>query len=638
MTSWRRLAPLLALLAAMPATPAAAQISPGPLSRAHRHLNGATGCMRCHAVNAGKPEFRCLDCHREIAARLAQHRGLHPNLMDPAAGSAACVRCHSEHNGEDFALIRWNPAPGSFDHSKTGFPLDGKHAGLACKQCHNAKNIAAPERAQLLATDFSRTFLGLSRTCTSCHEDKHGGRLGANCLQCHGTSDWKSVHNFDHAKTRFPLTGAHAQVGCAKCHTAGPDGAPRYAGLKFDTCSSCHSDPHRGQFQQSCSSCHTTAAWKRTLSTFAFDHAKTKFPLLGKHAGLECSACHRGGDFKAEIRFQSCSDCHKDYHQGQFAQRADGGKCESCHTVEGFKPAKFGIPEHAATPYPLQGRHATVACAKCHLPAGAATRFVGLKFSQCLDCHQDAHKGQFAAAPYNNRCEQCHSIAGFHPADFTLTRHQKTAFPLTGSHLAVACIDCHKDSAALGTAVFHFQGLACTTCHADPHRGEFQARMAALNSRGRPAGCEACHTTKTWRDLAAFDHGSTAFPLSGTHRAVECIGCHRPPNLERGLLNVNFKAAPTACESCHDNPHATQFAGNDGVTRCARCHNAMKWRPSLFDHETTKFPLQGAHQNVACKACHTALRTFEDNPVLYYAPTPTACAACHAASVTPNGT
>ena len=64
---------------------------------------------------------------------------------------------------------------------------------------------------------------------------------------------------------------------------------------------------------------------------------------------------------------------------------------------------------------------------------------------------------------------------------------------------------------------------------------------------------------------------------------------------ELGLLNVNFKAAPTACESCHDNPHATQFAGKDGVTRCARCHNAMKWRPSLFDHETTKFPLKGAH-------------------------------------------
>lgn len=634
-----RCAAVAVLLACLSGGEVWAQISPGPLSRAHRQMEGPTGCVRCHDVSPGSPQFRCLDCHREIADRLRARRGLHPNLMDAAAGSTACVRCHSEHNGENFALIRWNPSPGAFDHAKTGFALEGKHATLACNQCHTAKNIGAEDRAHLGAADLSRTFLGLSRTCTSCHEDKHRGRLGVNCLQCHGTVDWKSARsNFDHAKTRFALTGAHAQVACAKCHTTGADGALRYVGLKFDTCASCHSDPHRGAFQQSCSSCHTTGSWKRTAEAFHFDHAQTKFPLLGKHAALGCAACHQRGDFKAEIRFQACADCHKDYHHGQFAKRGDGGKCESCHSVEGFKPAKFTVADHAATPYPLRGKHADLACAKCHLPAGEATRFVGLKFARCLDCHSDAHKGQFARAPYDNRCEQCHSEHGFRPASYTLARHQQGAFPLTGSHLAVACNDCHTRPAALGTTAYHFAGLACTTCHADPHRGQFQARMEKTGAGGRPAGCEACHTTKGWRDLGGFDHASTAFPLVGTHRAVECIACHRPPNLERGLRNVDFKAVKEDCESCHENPHGDQFARAGMPTRCAACHNTMKWRPSLFDHETTRFSLKGAHQSVTCKSCHTTVRTFAEKPVLYYSPTPTSCAACHGAGIPSSGT
>jgi hypothetical protein len=116
--------------------------------------------------------------------------------------------------------------------------------------------------------------------------------------------------------------------------------------------------------------------------------------------------------------------------------------------------------------------------------------------------------------------------------------------------------------------------------------------------------------------------------LLGTHRAVACIDCHKPPNLGIKLRDVDFKAAPTACEECHSDVHGGQFA-KAKVTRCAECHNSTKWRPSLFDHEKTAFSLQGAHRNVRCAACHTNLRMVADKQVLFYKPTPTRCIDCH---------
>src|ERR1700730_6701851 len=51
--------------------PAVGPISPGPLPAAHRSLDGATGCTPCHKLSTGEPTFKCLDCHSEIASRVA---------------------------------------------------------------------------------------------------------------------------------------------------------------------------------------------------------------------------------------------------------------------------------------------------------------------------------------------------------------------------------------------------------------------------------------------------------------------------------------------------------------------------------------------------------------------------------------
>jgi hypothetical protein len=153
--------------------------------------------------------------------------------------------------------------------------------------------------------------------------------------------------------------------------------------------------------------------------------------------------------------------------------------------------------------------------------------------------------------------------------------------------------------------------------------------MLQARADGASGGCEVCHSTKSWKELSRFDHAKTSLPLLGAHRATTCIDCHRPPNLETRLINVDFKAAPTACEDCHQDIHGKQFAKAE-VTRCVECHNSMKWKPALFDHETrTQFSLRGAHQNVRCAECHKATQVIASKTVLFYKPTPKECAACH---------
>lgn len=591
---------------------------------------GTTQCASCHVFGERAPTFKCLECHKEVAQHLAANHGYHARLGMRNPNGKDCVRCHLEHNGVDFPVIHWETPKNKFDHKLAGYALEGKHAGLACEQCHTPKNIVSGEKPLIRYKDLTRTFFGMSQECQSCHEDVHKGQLGKDCQRCHNVSDWKTAKQFDHAKTRYALTGLHAQVACEKCHKPDPGGSEaRYKDMKFAACKDCHSDPHKGSFAQRCESCHTTAGWKKLPASFAFDHSKTKYPLLGQHATVSCEACHINGEFKKQRAFAHCLDCHKDIHNGQFTGREKKGECAECHTVEGWKPSLFGIKEHATSKYPLEGKHAKVECAKCHTAAGKATIYK-VKFANCADCHKDAHDGQFAGAPYNNRCEGCHTVRDWHRSLFTLELHQKTKYPLMGAHTAVACDECHKAGMTRGTdkvLPFHFEDRSCTACHVDPHKGEFRERMEKRRTDGTLPGCEACHNTKSWTQVSGFDHGKTQFPLLGAHRTVACGACHKAL---AGSKEIQFKGTTQKCEECHADAHGGQFAAKQGRNTCADCHNTQRWVPSLFDHDKrTPFPLQGGHAGVKCELCHKVTKEIAGKEILFYKPTPSQCAACH---------
>ena len=607
-----------------------AQISPGPLSKSHSSLSGTTQCATCHSFGTGTPTFKCIDCHKEIAQDLSAKHGYHFELEMRNPNGRDCVRCHLEHNGEAFHLIRWEPSLQKFDHKSTGYKLEGKHANLACEKCHTPAHMLPANRELIKMKDLNKSFFGQSPNCTPCHSDPHQGQLGDQCTKCHTVENWKAAKDFDHSKTRYPLTGLHSKVACEKCHKPEIPGGPvRYQNMKFDTCTACHADPHKGEFKKSCETCHSTSSWKNLPPGFDFDHSKTKYPLVGKHAQVACSACHLKGDFKTQIPFANCSDCHKpDPHKRQFEKREKKGECSECHNLEGWKPSLFGVNEHNGSNYPLKGKHVQVACAKCHLPAGKDTIY-NVKYSACADCHQDAHDHQFAASPYNNRCEPCHTVIDFHRTTFTIAQHKTTRFVLTGAHVAVPCADCHKVGAT-GRAdkilPFHFEDRACTACHKDPHKGEFKDRMARTRANGTPFGCEACHTVKSWVDISGFDHSKTKFPLLGVHRTVACGECHKAP----ASYESRFKGTPQQCEACHSDAHDSQFIAKDGKTHCVDCHNALRWVPSTFDHDTrTHFALTGGHANVLCVKCHAQTKLIADRTVVVYKNTPAKCVDCH---------
>lgn len=54
----------------------------------------------------------------------------------------------------------------------------------------------------------------------------------------------------------------------------------------------------------------------------------------------------------------------------------------------------------------------------------------------------------------------------------------------------------------------------------------------------------------------------------------------------------------------HQSPQAAD--GRD----CTACHREDGWRQVVFDHETTQFPLRGAHADRDCRLCHRELHNL----------------------------
>src|SRR4030067_1178084 len=188
-----------------------AQLSPGDLSGAHAHLEGLDNCGKCHGFEQQISSDKCLACHTFLGERIKSGKGLH-STQD----YRQCELCHVEHQGHDFELVYWKGGQEQFDHSKTGYALEGKHAQGKCRDCHKWKNVIEQERLLALKKDLNQTFLGLGQNCLSCHIDEHRGHL-TECRNCHGFAAWKPVREFDHNKTDFPLTGRHLSIECNKC-------------------------------------------------------------------------------------------------------------------------------------------------------------------------------------------------------------------------------------------------------------------------------------------------------------------------------------------------------------------------------------------------------------------------------------
>jgi hypothetical protein len=563
---------LLVLFSSFSTSPLPAQISPGPLSRAHTQLEGITKCLSCHEAGQRTSNAKCLKCHAAIAQRLQQRRGFHATIM-ARDQSKPCASCHSDHHGLDFALIFWEKGEANFDHRQAGYVLEGKHAQTGCRDCHRPQNIQE-KFAKDANVNADKTFLGLAQNCRGCHGDEHRGQLGTACERCHDFTGWKPAAKFSHDRAQFVLTGQHKNVACAKCHPAqaarekvGTEPIAefvQYTGLSFSNCVPCHQDPHRGGFGNDCKKCHTTETWKK-IPTGAFNHDLTDFPLRGKHVNGACEKCHAGGNFKKKLAHQFCRDCHQDAHAGQFVRRADKGRCESCHQVEGFVPSRFALAEHQKSAFPLLGSHLATPCGVCHFRQQTGKLAGKLLFvfpdQRCAACHQDVHAGQFAARLAKGDCDICHRNEDWHATKFD---HNTARFALVGAHQKAACGKCHPSetrSANLMPAAISAQmppvnrvlptdfvryrprAFRCADCHQDVHRGQF--------GKKETVSCEKCHQPTLWSELLFVHNRDSSFKLDGAHIKVSCEKCHFPLQLKDQTFLVIYKPLKQECAACH---------------------------------------------------------------------------------------
>jgi len=579
-------------------------------------------------------------------------------------------------------------------------PLARSHAALEgldkCGSCHDQQKHNPPQLCLACHTELSpeiRQRTGLHGRmsaetrdrCASCHAD-HRGRGFAMINWGPG-----GQRSFDHRSAGWPLVGKHATTRCETCHDnrrivtpavarllAASPKRTTFLGLQ-SRCDSCHFDEHRGQLGKDCQRCHSEEAPAFTVARF-FDHARTDFPLRGKHKPLACAECHpqvadgadptgfpkpRAAAFARykPIAHGGCASCHRDPHRGAF-----GNNCADCHTENGWdvvKPSEgLGENFHDATRFPLKGLHRDVNCKSCHGPFGSRpVQYKGLAFRKCGDCHPDGHEGQLAAragaAPAD--CGDCHSVNGFSPARFELEEHAKTQFPLTGAHRATACRSCHLVDAELAKRVDPAvraklarqrrpERIAlvmmrpkrapgdCSDCHRDPHQGQFAAQTMAGDD------CAACHTTESFAKVR-FDHNrDSRFSLTGAHSKAPCASCHRRETIRAGGPEaIRYKPVATSCTGCHVDEHRGQFTARAngrsdrrearGGKDCSFCHLTDSFKKTSFTHQDrrfTTFALAGKHSSLPCGSCHRPVQIADAIQTVRYRPVPRDCEGCHA--------
>ncbi|MEZ4820643.1 MAG: cytochrome c3 family protein [Bdellovibrionota bacterium] len=263
-------------------------------------------------------------------------------------------------------------------------------------------------------------------------------------------------------------------------------------------------------------------------------------------------------------------------------------------------------------PGPLSNPHKSLDglknCTKCH----SASQ--GLPDQKCLDCHTEINERMQAKKGYHARvqgdCVSCHSEHKGRDYDLTgLSRlqfdHTDTGWPLTGAHRQQDCKDCHKQKRPNSDRPTYLgNDSRCISCHTNIHKSQ----------KGAFKTCQNCHGTRNWqpREKLNFNHNSqTKFKLDGAHIEVGCFDCHK---------NKTWTPLPhQECSNCHADPHNGSFG-----SKCSDCHSTSAgWAnsgvkvptgtavkasgtSSSFDHDKTRFPLQGKHRAVSCKTCHGA--------------------------------
>ncbi len=308
-----------------------------------------------------------------------------------------------------------------------------------------------------------------------------------------GTSD------FNHMKTGFPLTGAHAAAACVTCHLDGVfNGTPR-------TCEGCHTmgkrvvatpkSSNHVVTDAPCRACHFNTA---TFLGARFNHATTK--------PEQCDTCHNG---------RIAQGRPVDHNIGKKATDS----CDHCHRTSAFIPSSWN--HMGVIPGSCDSAGCHVSGANQYYRSTATHTRTGMATYKCDDCHNfvswyPGHYKHFASSP-TGRCDGCHNNA--------------VAISTPSGHVAIGtddCGQCHTSTnswlGALGAKpanhIPYNAGASCSNCHV----GNTVATGAALHAFVSGT-CKTCHDSNSPQYLGRMERKRLG-SHEGSKTTQDCISCH----------------------------------------------------------------------------------------------------------------
>lgn len=463
--------------------------------------------------------------------------------------------------------------------------------------------LSIPASAQISPGKLSSYHKDLEgiKNCTNCHKLGESV-LSERCLDCH-----KSL-----SERISSQKGYHSQ-----------------ASVVSQTCTKCHSEHHGRD--------HELVFWENGENSF--DHSQTGYELLGAHEKLSCRQCHRisfhqGLDLANDTSLNpqrtklglstACISCHIDEHNDQLTD-----ECLECHSMDAWIPApRFS---HNKTRYPLTGKHQSIECKKCHVlmdtqtpytkdrinkkeRLGKYSSYSNLTFSDCNECHKDPHNGMLSGS-----CSSCHTTAGFDDVKKDSFEHDMTGYPLRGAHINVACEKCHDQKEPVAAEA----SKSCSYCHTDRHGGQF-------NDYQDGGDCMLCHTLEGFipSQFSYAQHNKSGFPLTGAHKAVPCNQCHKKKQGANGEYLTQFDFDNLTCRNCHTDVHRGQLNRWVEADGCTYCHTTESWNQVVFEHNQSRFPLEGRHREIVCLKCHY-IKADQKGRIVWMKPLELTCNGCH---------
>ncbi|MEP6866180.1 MAG: cytochrome c3 family protein [Deltaproteobacteria bacterium] len=422
--------------------------------------------------------------------------------------------------------------------------------------------------------------------CTRCHEQKAGRLIGKpGHAACFGT-----------------------------CHGAAPTGVKRGAKLaigedRLKLCTNCHAE--------AALVAPSTGTLAVPYPPYRIDRDFNLALSHAKHRDVTCTQCHDLSSTKPPAPHARCAGCH-DGKAKAFAMTT----CETCHppAVGKPQPPELKAVQNTVTAIFSHATHAARGgagkdCATCHakIRESDASELPRPTAGDCAHCHDGKQAFSVTAS-----CTKCHAA----PADAFLVDRPETRFRHDASHAALLasepCTTCHVLDAKTGE-VHIADHSACTQCHAE----DFGLR--------HPKKCGACHNaTEPWRHLRADRPlpDSTEFGASLDHakHTGACTSCH---SLRTPTTQLRSPRGHAAClgNGCH----AASGGAAPQLVNCAACHRlglaAERLAKRIADPWSVRLGFtHAAHQNAACKDCHTALV----GPLVTLAtPAKATCAPCH---------